>query len=96
MVTHLVCWKYKTETSKEECARHLALLLNLPKVIANISSFEAGFDILHLERSYDTGLVATYPDRKALEDYTIHPAHQEVAAFGKQISANVVSVDFET
>jgi len=49
---------------------------------------------LHLDRSFVTGLVSVFPDRGALDFYTDHPAHQEVAALGKQIAEKVVSVDF--
>lgn len=94
MLTHIVCWKYKTETSAEEREKHVAMLKSLPDVIPNISSFNVGSDVLHLERSFDTGLVAVYPDRAALDFYTDHPMHVETASFGKQISQKVVSVDF--
>jgi hypothetical protein len=94
MLTHIVCWKYKPETSAPERAEHIAKLRALPDVIPNILSFNVGSDILHLERSFDTGLVATFPDREALDFYTAHPQHQEVAALGKMIAEKVVSVDF--
>lgn len=94
MLTHIVCWKYKAETTEEQRAAHIAKLKNLPNVIPNILSFSVGRDILHLERSFDTGLVAIYPDRAALDFYTDHPAHQEVAKLGKQIAEKVFSVDF--
>ena len=94
MLTHIVCWKYKPETTPEEIENHIAKLKNLPNVISDILSFNVGRDVLHLERSFDTGLVATYPGREALDAYTIHPDHQEVVAIGKQISEKVVSVDF--
>lgn len=94
MLTHIVCWKYKAETTEQEIEMHIAKLKNLPNVISNILSFDVGRDVLHLERSFDTGLVAAYPDREALDEYTIHPDHQEVAALGKQIAEKVVSVDF--
>ena len=94
MLTHIVCWKYKAETTEAQRAEHIAKLKNLPNVIPNISSFIVGRDILHLERSFDTGLVAVYPDREALDFYTVHPEHQEVANLGKQIAEKVVSVDF--
>jgi hypothetical protein len=94
MLTHIVCWKYKAETTPETRAEHLAKLKALPGVIDKIRTFNLGTDILHLERSFDTGLVASFADQDALDAYTIHPAHQEVAALGKQISAQVVSVDF--
>lgn len=94
MLTHIVCWKYKAEIAPEMREEHVAKLKNLPNVIADIISFEVGADILRLERSFDTGLVAVYRDRAALDAYTVHPAHQAVANLGKQIAETVVSVDF--
>jgi hypothetical protein len=55
---------------------------------------EVGEDILHLERSFDTGLVVKFNDADALQLYTDHPDHQKVAVMGKRISEKVVSVDF--
>lgn len=94
MLTHIVCWKYKAEIGAEQRAEHVAKLKNLFDVVPDILSFSVGADVLHLERSFDTGLVATYADRAALDAYTIHPAHQAVADLGKQIAEKVVSVDF--
>ena len=94
MLTHIVCWKYKPETSPEQRVRHIERLRALPSLIPNIVSFDVGSDILHLERSFDTGLVAVYPDRQALDHYNDHPEHQAVAALGKEIAERVVSVDF--
>ncbi len=94
MLVHIVCWKYKPETTEEQRKDHIAKLRALTGMILNIESFELGSDILHLERSFDMGLVAKYPDRAALEFYTDHPEHQKVAALGKQIAEKVVSVDF--
>jgi len=94
MLTHIVCWKYKAETTEAERAEHVEKLKNLPNVIPNILSFNVGRDVLHLERSFDTGLVAVYPDRAALDFYTDHPDHVQVAAMGKRIAERVVSVDF--
>lgn len=94
MLVHIVCWKYKAETTTAQREDHIARLRALVDVIPNIISFEVGTDILHLERSFDTGLVAKYPDREALDFYTDHPEHQKVATLGKEIAEKVVSVDF--
>lgn len=94
MLTHIVCWKYKIETTPAEREEHIARLRELPNVIIGIVSFQVGADVLHLERSFDTGLVAVYENRAALDAYTVHRAHQAVANFGKQIAERVVSVDF--
>lgn len=94
MLTHIVCWKYKPEITETQRTEHISKLKDLPNHIPDIISFNVGTDILHLERSYNTGLVAVFPDKEALDVYTVHPIHQEVAAMGREISAHVVSVDF--
>ncbi len=94
MLTHIVVWKYKDEVSEEMRQSHRAKLANLKNVIAEIVDLRVGADTLHLARSYDTGLVATFKNLEDLDAYTVHPTHQEAANLGKQIAARVVSVDF--
>jgi hypothetical protein len=94
MLVHIVCWKYKPETPEPPREDHRAKLRALTEVIPEIVSFDVGDDVLHLDRSFDTGLVATFADRAALDAYTAHPEHQLVAAMGKQLAEQVVSVDF--
>ncbi|MDQ2747792.1 MAG: Dabb family protein, partial [Acidobacteriota bacterium] len=86
MLTQIVCWKYKTETTEAERENHRAKLKNLAGIIPGILSFSVGADVLHLERSFDTGLAATYTDRAALDAYTVHPEHQSVVDLGKLIA----------
>jgi hypothetical protein len=95
MITHIVCWKYKPEITDEQRNEHIARLRALLGFISDIESFSVGSDVLHLDRSFDTGLVAVYRDMAALDAYTEHSEHQKVAALGRDISQQVVSVDFE-
>ena len=95
MLVHIVCWKYKPETDAKTRDEHRNSLRALTSVISDIISFDVGADILHLERSFDSGLVSTFADRAALDRYIDHPKHQIVAAHGKEIAEKVVSVDFE-
>jgi hypothetical protein len=94
MLTHIVVWKYRADIEQAVREEHVALLRRLPSVIPEVVGFSIGFDVLNLPRSYDTGLVATFRDRAALDAYTIHPEHIVAADFGRGISENVVSVDF--
>lgn len=94
MLTHIVVWKYRTDVEQFAREEHVRLLGKLSKIIPEIRSLAVGFDILGLPRSYDTGLVAVFDDRAALDAYTVHPEHVRVAEFGRQISEHVVSVDF--
>ena len=96
MLTHIVVWKYKSEVEQEVREEHVLMLRALPPVIEEIESLSAGFDVVKLPRSFDSGLVAVFRDRAALEAYTIHLEHIKVAAFGKTISEQVASVDFES
>lgn len=95
MLTHIVVWKYKSEISDAERDEHVRRLRALFPLIPEVQSLTVGRDVLHLTRSYDTGLVATFHDRAGLDAYTVHPTHEEVAALGRNISQHVASVDFE-
>ncbi|MEP6946201.1 MAG: Dabb family protein [Acidobacteriota bacterium] len=94
MLVHIVCWKYKDETDDAERADHRRRLAALVGVIPEIVELDVGEDMLDLDRSFDTGLVAKFADREALDAYTVHPEHQAVASLGKKIAERVVSVDF--
>ena len=96
MLTHVVIWKYRSDIEPEVRAEHVRLLQGLGSVIKEVESLAVGADVLKLPRSFDTGLVATFRDRAALEAYTVHPEHLKVVAFGKTISEQVASVDFES
>ncbi|HKR02629.1 MAG TPA: Dabb family protein [Pyrinomonadaceae bacterium] len=94
MLTHIVVWKYREDVEQAVRDEHLKRLRRLAHIIPEVESFHVGADVLGLPRSYDTGLVATFRDRAALDAYTIHPEHILVADMGRHISQNVVSVDF--
>ena len=94
MLTHIVAWKYRADVEQSTREEHVNLLRSLRTIIPEVQSLSVGFDTLHLPRSYDTGLVAVFADRAALDAYTVHPEHVKVAEFGRSISEHVVSVDF--
>jgi hypothetical protein len=94
MLTHIVVWKYRTDVEQALREEHVARLRRLPSLIEGIESFTVGFDSLRLPRSFDTGLVAVFRDRSALDAYTVHPEHVLIANFGRTISEQVASVDF--
>ena len=96
MLTHIVLWKYRADVEPEVREEHVRLLRSLASVINAVRSLEVGFDTLHLPRSFDTGLVATFDDRAGLDAYTVHPEHVKVANLGRSISEQVASVDFES
>lgn len=94
MLTHIVVWKYRENIEQFAREEHVNLLRSLGSIIPEVQSLTVGFDTLFLPRSYDTGLVAVFADRAALDAYTIHSEHVKVAEFGRSISKHVASVDF--
>ena len=94
MLTHIVVWKYRADVELSAREEHVRRLRALASIISEVQMLAVGFDVLSLPRSYDTGLVATFADRAALDAYTVHPEHVKVAEFGRSISEHVASVDF--
>ena len=96
MLTHIVVWRYRADVPQTRRDEHVARLGSLSAVVPGIESLSVGFDTLHLPRSYDTGLVAVFADRAALDAYSVHFEHVKVADLGRSISELVASVDFES
>lgn len=95
MLTHIVIWKYNADAPPAERDEHIRALRALAGIIPEVRSLAVGADVLRLDRSYDTGLVATFDDPAALDRYNTHPEHQKVVALGRRLAAHVASVDFE-
>ena len=95
MITHIVLFKFKPETTEAEIQKLAEGLGSLPQSIEEIREFRFGADVLRSERSHDLGLVSSFEDFDALQRYQVHPEHQKVVAHVKTIASNVVSVDFE-
>ncbi len=95
MITHVVFFKFKTETTESEIQQLADGLGALPQIIEEIREFRFGADVIHSERSYDFGLVSSFDDLDALQRYQVHPEHQKVIAQVKAIASGVVAVDFE-
>jgi len=95
MLTHIVVWKYRSDTSQDTRDEHVERLRSLRSVVPGIESFSVGVDILHSPKSYDTGLMAIFRDRAVLDAYTVHPDHVNVVEFGHRITETMAKVDFE-
>lgn len=94
MLTHLVCFKYKSTVDEGARADHRARLAAL-KDLDGVRELKVGKDVVHSSRSYDTALVITFSDRQALDAYQQDPRHVPVAQFGVSLSDHIVAVDFE-
>jgi len=95
MVVHIVMFRFKEENKEENIAKVKGMLEALVDKIEPLKSMEVGVDFLHSERSMDLVLTSTFDDKEGLEAYRIHPAHQEVVAFIKEVTIESRVVDYE-
>jgi hypothetical protein len=94
MLVHLVCFKYKSSVDAATRTQHRERLGAL-KSLDGVIDLKVGEDIVRSQRSYDTGLAITFPDRAALDAYQKNDRHIPVAQLGVSLSEHIVAVDFE-
>ena len=94
MLLHLVCFKYKNDTSDAARVEHRERLAAL-RTLDGVVDLRVGEDIVRSPRSYDTGLMIIFPDRAALDAYQKDPQHVPVAQLGIGLSEHIVAVDFQ-
>jgi len=95
MIRHIVFFKFKPGTTDAQIDKLAEGLMGLPARIAEIKGFECGRDLIHSERSFDFALNSAFADMEALQRYQVHPDHQQVVAYVREISEKVVAVDYE-
>ena len=100
MIKHIVMWRLQDEAngkSKHENAKEFKIRLEslIPKIVA-LKSMEVGIGYNESEGAFfDMVLTTTHESKEKLNEYAVHPDHQEVVAFGKGIVADRKVVDFE-
>jgi len=98
MLRHVVTWKLASEDAVErgEQAAEVARRLNaLDGVVPQLRSISAGANAAYPDANWDVTLVADFDSIEALEEYQVHPAHEEVVAYVRSVVAGRVAVDFE-
>ena len=97
-VRHVVTWKLAAEDAAERSAQaaEVARRLNaLDGVVPQLLSISAGANMAYPDANWDVTLVADFDSIDALEEYQVHPAHEEVVAYVRSVVASRVAVDFE-
>ena len=97
-IRHVVTWKLAAEDAAERGAQaaEIARRLNaLGGVVPQLLSISAGANVAYPEANWDVTLVADVASIAALEEYQVHPAHEEVVAYVRSVVASRVAVDFE-
>lgn len=97
-VRHVVSWTLASEDAAERRAQaiEVARRLNaLEGVVPQLLSISAGANMAYPDTNWDVTLVADFDSIDALEEYQVHPAHEEVVAYVRSVVASRVAVDFE-
>jgi hypothetical protein len=95
LITHIVCFKLK-ERDTDNVQKTRDVLMSMQGKIQQLLHLEVGADVLHSERSFDLVLIAKFHSMKDLDAYQIHPVHQEIVQYIKNVGDTSVAVDFET
>jgi microsomal dipeptidase-like Zn-dependent dipeptidase len=93
MLTHIVCFKYKSDTPESARQDHRDQLRELAH-LDGVVDLVVGEDIVRSPRSYDTGLIVVFQDRAGLDHYQRNPKHIPVAQYGVSLCESIVAVDF--
>jgi stress responsive alpha/beta barrel protein len=94
VLIHIVCFKYKADVDDRARRDHRQRLKALA-VLEGVVELKVGVDVVGSPRSYDTGLMAKFRDRAALDAYQANPLHVPVAQHGVGLCDSIVSVDFD-
>lgn len=97
-IRHVVTWKLAADDAavRAEQAAEVARRLNaLDAVVPQLRAISAGANSVYPEANWDVTLIADFDSVEALEQYQVHPAHEEVAVYIRSVVASRVAVDFE-
>lgn len=98
MLKHVVMWQLKDSALGMEkpalAAEMKKRLEGLVGKVPSIRSFEVGLNVVQSDGCRDIVLVSSFDDEAGLQAYVVHPDHQEVVAFVKQVVQERRAVDY--
>lgn len=99
MLKHIVMWRFVEGAQGKSRVEHAQWMKEhleaLVGVVPEIRSMEVGVNKTPSATAYDTILISTFDDEAALGRYKVHPAHQAVAAYCKEVCELRADVDYE-
>jgi hypothetical protein len=96
VVEHIVLFKFKKETKKEQKDEALQRIKALKDEIQGIVEIKNGYNFSNQNQEFELGLTVTFENKKFLENYGPNPKHQEIVTYLKEIGLiDLLVVDFE-
>jgi hypothetical protein len=95
MIKHIVFFKLKETTAKEQAMGLAKNLSDLKEKIPQVRFMEVAFDVGRKPNSYDIALFSHFDNIEDLEAYSVHPDHIVVVNQVKQLCEASCKVDYE-
>ncbi|WP_200762834.1 Dabb family protein [Nitrosophilus alvini] len=92
MVKHIVFMKFPDKTVLENVK---AKLLSMKGNIKELKDIEVGINFSPEERAYHIALTTLFESKEALENYAVHPYHQDIIKYLKSLGVESKVVDYE-
>ncbi|MFK7827308.1 MAG: Dabb family protein [Oligoflexales bacterium] len=95
MVEHIVLFKFKPNTSKDELTKIADALKGLKGKIDGLIDLSVGENFSARSKGFDSGLVVRLADEEALATYQEHPEHVRILTeLLKPNLEDVIAVDY--
>jgi len=94
MIRHIVLFRL-SDRSTQNIRQAADVLRGLAGKVPQLRGLEVGVDVVRSERSYDIALTATFDSLGDLQEYQVHPAHQEVVKYMNRVRESAVAADYE-
>ncbi|OQA99233.1 MAG: Stress responsive A/B Barrel Domain protein [Bacteroidetes bacterium ADurb.Bin217] len=100
MIKHVVMWTFKDHaegaTKQENIVKFTTMLTSLVGVVPGIELLEVGAkQAASPADNYDVVLITEFKTWVDLQAYAVHPEHQKVVTFAKQVVSGRAAVDYE-
>ncbi len=91
MFKHVVLFKMHDKSRLSELRE---LLLTMPGKISQIQKIEVGLNLTTRENAYDVSLIIEVLNPQAINEYLVHPYHQEVVTKINSLCSHLCAVDY--
>ncbi len=95
MIEHIVLFKWKESSNKEEIDAILHELSELQHKIPGIVRYQVGHNFSSRSLGYHAGISSTFIDQESLNAYSPHPEHQKVYAKLIENTDSILALDFQ-
>ena len=100
MIKHIVFWRLNESAygnNKQTNARLLKeKLLGMKSKVHGLEKIEVGFDFSNEKDSCDVVLYSEFENKEALHRYQIHPDHEEIKKWLRDVRFERRVIDYET